>query len=91
VRAWGWPPFTSTFAIRLRVALTLRCIPFTSVRFRDDEELRDAPDAAEALSALFAEKIRVIDARMAELAALRADFEERVATGCPLRAAGLAG
>ena len=63
--------FTSTFAVRLRAALTLRCIPFTSVRFRDDEELRDAPDVVEALSALFAGKIRVIDARMAELAAMR--------------------
>jgi DNA-binding transcriptional MerR regulator len=49
-------------------------------------ELRDAPDQADALSALMADKIRLIDARMTELAALRADLAARVGTGCPLRA-----
>ncbi|MFC0437821.1 MerR family transcriptional regulator [Kutzneria buriramensis] len=49
-------------------------------------ELRDVPDSAEALSALFRDKIRLIDARMAELATLRADLVARVDTGCPLRA-----
>ncbi|MEU5725817.1 hypothetical protein ABZ783_28875 [Micromonospora sp. NPDC047738] len=55
------------------------------------EQLRDSPDTAEALSALFTEKINVIDARMAELAALRDDLAARIGTGCPLRAAGQAG
>ncbi|MFF3934789.1 MerR family transcriptional regulator [Streptomyces phaeofaciens] len=55
---------------------------------RTGEELRDAPDTAEALSALFEEKIKAIDARMTQLAALRADLVARVGTGCPLRAAG---
>ena len=55
---------------------------------RHGEELREAPDTAQALSALFEEKIQVIDVRMAELAALRADLTTRVGTGCPLRAAG---
>ncbi|MFE7124172.1 MerR family transcriptional regulator [Streptomyces sp. NPDC057617] len=58
---------------------------------RHGEELRGAPDTADALSALFEGKIQVIDARMAELAALRADLETRVGTGCPLRAASPAG
>ncbi|WP_254407080.1 MerR family DNA-binding protein [Streptomyces sp. GMY02] len=58
---------------------------------RHGEELREAPDSADALSALFEGKIQVIDARMAELAALRADLETRVGTGCPLRAAAQAG
>ena len=48
------------------------------------EELRNAPDTAEALSALFKDKIKVIDARMAQLAALRAELDARVGTGCPL-------
>jgi MerR family transcriptional regulator, copper efflux regulator len=48
-------------------------------------ELRDAADSAAALSALFADKIQDIDARMAELAALRAELAARVDTGCPLR------
>lgn len=48
-------------------------------------ELRDVPDSAAALSALFADKIQVIDARMAELAAVRADLAARVDAGCPLR------
>jgi hypothetical protein len=42
------------------------------------------------LSALFEEKVRVIDARIAELTALRADLDARVGTGCPLRATGRA-
>ncbi len=53
---------------------------------RTGEELRDAPDEAEALSALLEEKIRLIDARVAELHALRAELATRVGTGCPLRA-----
>lgn len=54
---------------------------------RIGEQLRDTPDVAAALSALFEERIGVIDARMAELAALREDLAARVGTGCPLRAA----
>ncbi|MFE2988497.1 hypothetical protein [Streptomyces sp. NPDC059262] len=46
----------------------------------------DAPNAAEAPSALVEEKIQLIDTRMAELATLRADLEVRVGTGCPLQA-----
>jgi Predicted transcriptional regulators len=55
---------------------------------RHGEDLYNAPDTAEALSALFEQKIHVIDARMAELAALRAELTVRVGTGCPLRATG---
>ncbi|MCD0445432.1 MerR family DNA-binding transcriptional regulator [Glycomyces sp. A-F 0318] len=50
--------------------------------------LREAPDSAEALSALFAEKIAIVDAKMAELAALRSELAERAGTGCPLRPDG---
>jgi len=49
------------------------------------EQLTEAPDQAAALSALFADKISLIDARMAELAALRAELTARVGTDCPLR------
>jgi len=48
-------------------------------------ELRAAPDSAAALSALFAEKIAVVDAKMSELAAMREELAERAGTGCPLR------
>ncbi|MFE9341215.1 MerR family DNA-binding protein [Streptomyces sp. NPDC007063] len=51
------------------------------------EDLRNSPCSADALSALLAEKFPLIDARMAELTALRADLETRVGTGYPLRAA----
>jgi MerR family transcriptional regulator, copper efflux regulator len=47
-------------------------------------ELRAAPDSAAALSALFAEKIAIVDAKMDELAVLRAELAERAGTGCPL-------
>ncbi|MEU1365113.1 MerR family transcriptional regulator [Streptomyces sp. NPDC005803] len=56
---------------------------------RTGERLSGAPDVAEALSALFEEKIQLVDARMAQLATLRADLAERVGTGCPLRAGRL--
>lgn len=49
------------------------------------QRLLAAPDSAAELTALLADKIRLIDARMAELAALRAELAQRVDTGCPLR------
>lgn len=79
-----FPPETVTWLHYVRVAqslgLTLAEIAQHGAR------LRDAPDSAEALSALFEERIRVIDRRMTELAELRADLAARVGTGCPLRA-----
>jgi MerR family transcriptional regulator, copper efflux regulator len=48
-------------------------------------ELREAPDSAAALSAMFAAKIAIVDAKMDELAALREELAERAGTGCPLR------
>ncbi|MGW0555715.1 MerR family transcriptional regulator [Streptomyces sp. NPDC002926] len=81
-----FPPETVTWLQYVRTAQTLG---FSLAEIaRTGEELREAPDTAEALSALFEEKIKVIDARMTQLAALRADLEARVGTGCPLRAAG---
>ncbi|MGY0061482.1 MerR family transcriptional regulator [Streptomyces sp. LZ34] len=78
-----FPPETVTWLHYVRTAQTLG---FSLAEIgRHFEELRDAPDSAEALSVLFEEKIRVIDERMAELAALRADLDARVGTGCPLR------
>jgi MerR family copper efflux transcriptional regulator len=55
---------------------------------RHGEELRGAPDSAAALSALFAEKIALVDAKMGELAALREELAARAATGCPLEPDG---
>ncbi|MFE0510452.1 MerR family transcriptional regulator [Streptomyces sp. NPDC058964] len=81
-----FPPETVPWLHYVRTAQTLG---FSLAEIaRHGEELRDAQDSASALSALFEEKIRVIDVRMAELAALRAELGERVGTGCPLRAAG---
>jgi MerR family copper efflux transcriptional regulator len=81
-----FPPGTVTWLHYIRTAQSLG---FSLAEIaRHGEELRDAPDTAEALSALFQEKIHVIDARMTELAALRADLEVRVGTGCPLQTTG---
>ncbi|GAA2391731.1 MerR family transcriptional regulator [Streptomyces glaucosporus] len=81
-----FPPEAVTWLYYVRTAQTLG---FSLAEIaRHGEELKDAPDTAEALSALFEEKIKVIDARMAELAALRTDLETRVGTGCPLRPVG---
>ncbi|WP_405913239.1 MerR family transcriptional regulator [Streptomyces sp. NBC_00963] len=80
-----FPPETVTWLHYIRTA---QALGFSLAEVaRHGEALRDAPDTAEALSALFEEKIHVIDARMAELAALRSDLEVRVGTGCPLQAA----
>ncbi|KAB1979020.1 MerR family transcriptional regulator [Streptomyces triticiradicis] len=85
----GYRDFSPETVGWLRYVRTAQTLGFSLAEIaRHGEELRDAPDDAEALSALLKEKIGVIDARMAELAALRADLEERVGTGCPLRAAG---
>jgi DNA-binding transcriptional MerR regulator len=79
-----FPPETVTWLDYVRTSQTLG---FSLAEIaRHGEELRDVPDTAEALSALFADKIQIIDARMAELATLRADLAARVGTGCPLRA-----
>lgn len=52
--------------------------------------MRTAPETAEALSELLEDKIRIIDTRMAQLAALCADLEARARTACPLRPVGQA-
>jgi DNA-binding transcriptional MerR regulator len=80
-----FPPETVPWLLYVRTAQTLGFSLAEIARL--GEELRDAPDSAEALSALFADKIRLVDSRMAELAALRAELASRAATGCPLRQA----
>ncbi|GLW54163.1 MerR family transcriptional regulator [Kitasatospora phosalacinea] len=69
----------------LRYVRTAQALGFSLAEItRTGAELSAAPDAAERLSELFREKIALIDARTAELAALRADLAGRVGTGCPL-------
>ncbi|MEU6549324.1 MerR family transcriptional regulator [Streptomyces sp. NPDC046915] len=80
-----FPPETVPWLDYVRTARTLG---FSLAEIaRHGEELLHAPDSAAALSALLEEKIRIVDARMAELVALRSELAERVGTGCPLRAA----
>ncbi|SEC30353.1 DNA-binding transcriptional regulator, MerR family [Streptomyces sp. 2131.1] len=79
-----FPPETVPWLAYVRTA---QALGFSLAEIaRTGEELRDAPDSAEALSALFEEKIAAIDARMARLSALRADLSARAGSGCPLRA-----
>jgi DNA-binding transcriptional MerR regulator len=80
-----FPPETLVWLQYIRTAQTLGFS--LSEITRHGERLRDAADQEQALSALLAEKIEVVDARMAELTALRADLEARVGTSCPLRSA----
>ncbi|MFI9804177.1 MerR family DNA-binding transcriptional regulator [Streptomyces sp. NPDC052301] len=84
----GYRDFPPETEIWLQYVRTARTLGFTLAEIaRHGERLRGVPDSAAALSALFEEKIQVVDARMAELTALRADLASRVGTGCPLRAA----
>ncbi|MEV0094350.1 MerR family transcriptional regulator [Streptomyces sp. NPDC050738] len=85
----GYRDFTPETVPWLHYIRTAQTLGFSLAEIaRTGEELRKVPDAAEALSALFEEKIQLIDVRMAELAALRADLAQRAGTGCPLRAEG---
>lgn len=85
----GYRDFPPEAVAWLHYVRTAQTLGFSLAEIvRTGEELRGAPDVAEALSALFEEEIQLVDARMAELAALRAELTERVGTGCPLRAAG---
>ncbi|MFI6452518.1 MerR family transcriptional regulator [Streptosporangium amethystogenes] len=87
----GYRDFPPETVVWLHYVRTAQTLGFSLAEIaRHGEELHDAPDTAKALSALFEEKIQVVDARMAELAALRAELTARVGTGCPLRAAGQA-
>ncbi|MFF1838710.1 MerR family transcriptional regulator [Streptomyces sp. NPDC058231] len=84
----GYRDFPPEAVIWLQYIRTAQTLGFSLAEIaRTGEELREAPDTAEALSTLFEAKIEVIDARMAQLAALRADLHARVGTGCPLQAA----
>ncbi|MCX4690378.1 MerR family transcriptional regulator [Kitasatospora purpeofusca] len=88
----GYRDFPPEAVAWLDYVRTAQALGFTLAEIaRNGEQLRGAPDTAEALSALFEEKIHVVDARMAELAALRAELAARVGTGCPLLAAGRPG
>lgn len=83
----GYRDFPPETVVWLHYVRTAQRLGFSLAEIaRHGEDLRDAPDSAEALSALFEEKIQVIDARVAELGALRAELTARVGTGCPLRA-----
>jgi DNA-binding transcriptional MerR regulator len=85
----GYRDFSPEMVEWLHYIRTAQALGFTLAEIgRHGAELRDVPDQAQALSALFAEKIQVVDARMAELAALRTELETRAGTGCPLRVAG---
>ncbi|MEU0156830.1 MerR family transcriptional regulator [Micromonospora fulviviridis] len=87
----GYRDFPAETVAWLHYIRTAQALGFSLAEIsRTCARLRAAPDTATALSALFQEKITVIDARIAELAALRADLAARVGTGCPLRAAGQA-
>lgn len=83
----GYRDFPPEAVAWLHYVRTAQTLGFSLAEIaRTGEELRGASDAAEALSALFEEKIQLVDARMSELATLRAELAERVGTGCPLRA-----
>ncbi|MEU8616362.1 MerR family transcriptional regulator [Streptomyces sp. NPDC048623] len=78
-----FPPETVPW---LQYVRTAQALGFTLAEIRRaGEELRETDDSAAALSALFAEKIQVIDQRMAELRDVRAELVERVEAGCPLQ------
>ena len=85
-RANGYREYPPEAVPWLEYVRTAQALGFSLAEIADHgEELSEAPDQAEALSALFADKIRVIDTRMAERAALRAELTARAGTECPLR------
>jgi DNA-binding transcriptional MerR regulator len=93
----GYRDFPPETVAWLHYVRTAQRLGFTLAEIAEHgQRLLAAPDSAAELTAMLAEKIGLIDARMAELAALRAELAERVGTGCPLRpvsgpAAGVGG
>ncbi|GLZ80389.1 MerR family transcriptional regulator [Actinorhabdospora filicis] len=82
----GYRDFPPEAVPWLHYVRTAQTLGFTLAEIaRHGERLRDAPDREEGLTALLAEKIAVIDERVAGLLALRADLAERVGSGCALR------
>jgi MerR family transcriptional regulator, copper efflux regulator len=91
-RANGYRDFPPETVPWLAYVRTAQALGFSLAEIaRHGDELRDAPDSAAALSALFADKVAVVDARIAQLTALRAELTARAGTGCPLRPVGDAG
>ncbi len=85
----GYRDFAPEMVTWLHYVRTAQVLGFSLAEIAEHgNQLRDAPDSAEALSALLAGKVGIIDQRMAELAALRADLTTRIGTGCPLRPVG---
>jgi DNA-binding transcriptional MerR regulator len=85
-RANGYREYPPEAVPWLEYVRTAQTLGFSLAEIADHgEELSEVPDQAEALSALFADKVRVIDTRMAELSALRAELTARAGTECPLR------
>lgn len=81
----GYRDFPPEAVAWLHYVRTAQALGFTLAEIaRHGERLRDSPDAEAGLTALLAEKIAVIDERVAELLALRADIAERVDSGCAL-------
>ncbi|MBK3567494.1 MerR family transcriptional regulator [Streptomyces sp. MBT62] len=85
-RANGYRDYPPEAVPWLEYVRTAQALGFSLAEITEQgEQLTEAPDQAAALSALFADKISLIDARMAELSVLRAELTARVGTDCPLR------
>jgi len=85
-RTNGYRDFPHETVPWLQYVRTAQTLGFSLAEIRRvGDELRDAPDSAERLSALFEEKLQIVEARMQELALLETELRARVGTGCPLR------
>jgi MerR family transcriptional regulator, copper efflux regulator len=83
----GYRDFPPEALTRLRHVRTAQELGFSLAEIaRLGDELGGVEDPADELSALLEDKIRSVDARLAELTALRAELGARVGTRCPLRA-----
>ncbi|BCJ27577.1 MerR family transcriptional regulator [Actinocatenispora sera] len=82
----GYRDFPAEAVTWLGYVRTAQALGFTLAEIAQQADtLSPAPADAPAVSDLVAAKVRLIDARMAELAALRAELAGRVGTDCPMR------
>ncbi|BCJ38314.1 MerR family transcriptional regulator [Actinocatenispora thailandica] len=82
----GYRDFPAEAVTWLGYVRTAQALGFTLAEIsRHADTLSPAPSDAPAVSELVAAKLRLIDARIAELAALRAELAGRVGTDCPMR------
>lgn len=84
-QANGYRDFDARSVIWLQYVRMAQTLGFSLAEIRTHgARIQAAPDQERALNQLLADKLQVVDQRLAELTALRQDIAARIGTACPL-------